>query len=417
MKLRIDNQNFTTSIDNQNFTTIYITINIIIFAIVKEFIKSPWTQYADEIFTIFAIFKIFQEYHKIRENNNVNKLFKVTSITLVVLVIVGLISNMRSKVILNPIPIFIDLFSMIKIPIVFLYVYAIISDKEKEVILNNLKLISKIFISIAFLCGIVNFFKDIGMSYDIRYGIRSYRFIYANPAALNEVLIIAYIIILVTSSKKSRNIFGIMAMLSVIFTLRGIGIGVVGIIIMFNIYFNYKDANEPLKPYKLIPFALGAILLGFNQINEYFITGTSLRALLMKNSIVVFKRFFPFGSGFATYGSDQAYKHYSSLYYEFGYHNIYMLSPEHGYVANDNFWPMIIAQFGIIGCICYIYLVYYQFKIILELRTNKEIKISSIALLSLLFIASLGNAIYTSASGMMIYIILGCIIKMEEGVK
>lgn len=401
----------------QNFTTIYITIIIIILAIVREFIESTWIQYADEMLAIFAIFKIFWRYPKIHKNNNANKLFKVTSITLVILVIVGLISNMVSRVILNTIPISIDLFSMIKLPIVFLYVYGIVSDKEKKVILNNLKLLSKIFIITAFLCGIVNFFADIGMSYDIRYGIRSYTFIYENPAALNEVLIISYIIILVTSSKKSRNIFGIMAMLSIIFTLRAIGIGVVGIIIMFNVYFNHKDANKPLKPYKLIPFALGAILLGFNQINEYFITGTSLRALLMKNSIVIFKRFFPFGSGFATYGSDQAYKHYSSLYYEFGYHKIYMLSPEHGYVANDNFWPMIIAQFGIIGCICYIYLVYYQFKIILQLRTNREIKISAIALLALLFIASLGNAIYTSSSGMMLYIILGCIIKMEEGVK
>lgn len=397
----------------QNFTTLYITITIIIFAVIRTFSDSIWVQYSDEAFAVFSLLCIIWKYPLIHKNSNANKLFKVTLVTLVVLVIVGLISNIVSKVILKPIPIVIDLFGMIKLPLAFLYVYAIVSDKEKKIILNNLKLLAKIFIIIAFLCGIANLFTNIGMSYDIRYGIRSYTFIYKNPAALNEVLIISYAIISVTSSRKANRFFGFMAILSIIFTFRGIGIGVAGLIIMFKIYFYYKDANKPLRPYKLIPFAFVAILLGINQIKEYFITGTSLRALLLKNSIVVFKRFFPLGSGFATYGSDQAYKNYSRLYYEFGYNNIYMLSPEHGYVANDNFWPMIIAQFGAIGFVCYLYLVYCQFKIILNLKANREIKVASISLLALVFIASLGNAIYTSASGMMIYIILGCIIKTE----
>lgn len=394
----------------QNFITIYVTILIITFAILGEYIDSPLIQYADEIFTVFAIIQIIWRYPRLINNNNYNKLFKVTFIVLISLVGIGIISNMLSKAITISTPIFIDLFSIIKLPIVFLYMYAIVKDGEKKTILNNLKIPSELFIIVVFICGILNFFIEIGMSYDIRYGIRSFTFIYANPGALNAALIIAYTIVLVTASNKIKRIVGSMALLSVIFTLRGAGIGVVGIIIMLEIYFYYTDSNKSIKVYKLIPFSILACILGYNQIYEYFISGTSLRALLLKNSIVVFKRFFPLGSGFATYGSDQAFKHYSKLYYEFGYNNIYMLNEQNGYVANDNFWPMIIAQFGIVGILCYAYLVYYQFKMVLKLKTNRYIKISAIALLSLLFIGSLGNAVYTSASGMMVYIVLGCIL-------
>lgn len=402
--------------ENQTFASIYITILVVVFALLREFIKSPLIQYADEIFTLFALSQIIYQYNKIREDEKSNKLFKVTLITLGIIVIVGLISNINSRVTLNIVSIGIDLFSMIKLPIVFLYIYSILSNEEKNTILNNLKSLSEIFIAIAFLFGIVNFFVDIGMSYDIRYGIRSYTFIYNNPGGLNAALIIAYTIVLLTSCEKRKKIIGPMALLTVVFTLRGAGIGVVGIILMLTIYFHYQDPTKVLKPYKLIPFALGGILLGANQIKEYFLLGTSLRSLLLKNALVVYKRFFPLGSGFATYGSDQAFKNYSSLYYEFGYNDIYMLSKDTGYVANDNFWPMIIAQFGTLGLICYLYLVYYQFEMVLALQTNKYVKISSIALLALLFIGSLGNAVYTSASGMLVYIVLGCIISREEGV-
>lgn len=399
----------------QNFITIYISILIITFAILGEYIESPLVQYADEIFAIFAITQIVWRYKRLYRNSEYCKLFKVTIITLGVIVIIGITSNLVSKVIIEPIPILIDLFGVIKLPISFLYVYSIVNDRDKMVILNNLKLPSEVFIIIVFICGVINIFYDMGMSFDIRYGIRSFTFIYNNPGGLNAALVIAYVITFITASKVRKRIIGSMALISIIFTLRGAGIGVVGIIIMFRIYFYYKESNKTLRVYKLIPFAFLAAVLGYNQIFEYFVSGTSLRSLLLRNSFVVFKRFFPFGSGFATYGSDQAFKNYSKLYYEFGYNNIYMLNEQNGYVANDNFWPMIIAQFGILGIIFYSYLVYYQFKMVLRLKRNKYVKVSAIALLSLLFIGSLGNAVYTSASGMMVYIVLGCIILSEKG--
>lgn len=116
----------------QNFITLYVTILIIVFAILGEFIESPLIQYADELFTLFAFSQILLKYNRLHKNYKLNKLFKVTLTTLIVLVIVGLISNVISKVILNPMPIAIDLFGMIKLPIVFLYVYGIVSDKEKK---------------------------------------------------------------------------------------------------------------------------------------------------------------------------------------------------------------------------------------------------------------------------------------------
>lgn len=215
-------------------------------------------------------------------------------------------------------------------------------------------------------------------------------------------------------NKFTRTLFEFLALFTILMTFRGIGVGTVGIIIMLKIYAKKIGFEKPLSVGMMIPMAFGGFLLGYNQVKEYFIGSSSIRSILLKNAVVIMKRYFPLGSGFATYGSDQAFKHYSKLYYEFGYHYIYFLSPDNGAVANDNFWPMVMAQFGFFGLLLYLFLVYKQLQFVLHLKIKDRNKIVSIALLIFLFITSLGNAVYTSASGMLAYIMASLVINNLE---
>jgi hypothetical protein len=70
--------------------------------------------------------------------------------------------------------------------------------------------------------------------------------------------------------------------------------------------------------------------------------------------------YFPFGAGFGTFGGWMSRVYYSPLYYKYGLNRIWGLSPDTGNFINDTFWPHILAELGIIGCIFYL-LIFYQF--------------------------------------------------------
>ena len=75
--------------------------------------------------------------------------------------------------------------------------------------------------------------------------------------------------------------------------------------------------------------------------------------------------YFPLGSGFATFGSDQAARNYSRLYYQYGFNSLFGMNTEDGSFLSDTFWPMAIGQFGWIGSILYILIyvrIFFSFK-------------------------------------------------------
>ncbi|MTB65141.1 hypothetical protein GGG87_09055 [Streptococcus sp. zg-86] len=402
-------------IREQNIVTLYVTTVILVLAAPSAiFNGSVLVQYFDEIFTVFATVQLIFQFQRIKVEKDSFQLAQNSFFVIFGIVILGLVSNSFSRLI-HLSPILIDLLGMIKAPIIFLYCLSLIRKQDKITIQGNLLVIAKFFVTIVFFTSILHLFVDIGMTFDIRYGLRSFRFIYANPGGLNIALFVAYVIIITqVKSKFSRQLFGFFSLVPIILTFRGIGVGTVGIILMLKVYAARGGFNKKLTLKDMIPLGLGGVLLGYGQLKEYFIGSDSIRSILLRNAIVVMTRYFPIGSGFATYGSDQAFKNYSRLYYEFGYHYIYYLSPGNGAVANDNFWPMLIAQFGIIAVFLYLYLLYAQLKYVLTHSLDDKYKVAAIALLSFLFITSLGNAVYTSASGVLAYIMTGLMIIKQE---
>ena len=94
----------------------------------------------------------------------------------------------------------------------------------------------------------------------------------------------------------------------------------------------------------------------------YFGVGKSLdsvpeefmaRAMLYVTSFEIFKDFFPFGSGFASFASHSSGVYYSPLYAKYGIENVKGISKNnYSYIA-DTYYPCL-AQFGIIGVFLYI---------------------------------------------------------------
>lgn len=77
--------------------------------------------------------------------------------------------------------------------------------------------------------------------------------------------------------------------------------------------------------------------------------------MLTIKAFEIARDYFPIGVGFASYASHTAAIAYSPVYYLYGVNSIWELSPNNPHAfLDDTFWPIIVAQSGFIGTICYL---------------------------------------------------------------
>lgn len=395
-------------IRRQSWASLYLSWQISCLAGLNQVLSLPLSEAQDELLAAFSLLGIAWALLAKRLTPQQTTLLWKSSLALGLLVCLGLASNELSQLIAGA-PIAIDAFKIVKLPLVLFYVTCVLRDWEKRSVIANLQVFSRGFILLAFLGGVVNLVMECGLSYDVRYGIRSYKFLYENPAALNEVLLVSLVLIMLSPKRGKLKLWLGLYLATVVMTLRANGLGVSGILL---VALGIKQRGWRLKAKEVAVAGLLALGLGWPQLKEYFFSET-VRSKLLRHSFIVFKDYFPFGSGFATYGSDQAFKHYSPLYTRFGFHHDYALASETGFAMNDNFWPMILAQFGLLGCLCYFYWLCKQFAACWRLTAGVA-QAACLSLQAFLVISSLGNPIFTSASGVMLASVLG--LSCQKGV-
>ena len=394
----------------QNLVTVYLTWQMACFACLNQIFSLPLADSQDELLAIFCLIGIVWVLLTRRLTKEKEWLFLQSCFALGLVESLGIISNGMSDII-GGMPVLVDAFKLVKLPLVLFYVSCVLRPWEKRTLACNLLLVSKAFILLAFLGGLINLVVDVGFSYDLRYGIRSYKFIYENPAALNEVLLASLVLIMLAEKIKGENKHGLrqikfwlcLYLAAVVMTLRAGGIGASGILLLV-LHFEKKGVRLTWR--KGVSAALLALGLGYPQVKEYFFSET-VRSKLLRHSLIVLRDCFPWGSGFATYGSDQAFKHYSPLYVRFGFHHDYALAQETGFAMNDNFWPMLLAQFGLFGAFLYVYWLFVQLGYCVKKAPPGQPRAGALGLVAFFLISSAGNPIFTSASGVFLAIALG----------
>ena len=134
---------------------------------------------------------------------------------------------------------------------------------KNNIRLNSKKIIStaKIIITVIFVFGIVNLLVNTGIADEVRYGLRSYKFIYSHYTYLvyNEVLLYS---ILATEDKRNA-VFKIMSLLSIAATFR-------------------------TKGFITIAFILAYYLLNFAKKKEYHLKIFSNRFILLQSELYAF---------------------------------------------------------------------------------------------------------------------------------
>lgn len=324
-----------------------LVINALLFS--QAIDSATGFSYVDEIAAIIfigcAILKIRKHLYE-----NINPFIGRALVCLTLTVAITLVSNYVSAVNVAAKPILIDLFTCIKFPLTLISAFVVFRDKEEARLIFEIE--AKLLILTLFVFGTFNLFVQIGdFGATGRYGLRSsFQFVFGHPESLNLAVLGA--LLLLVLDPRSNRLWILCALFVMCLSLRSKALGFVAAALFLLMTWN---KNGKLRIYQIIMGLFAAALIGYDQFSYYFTMDGAARNELTRVAFMVASRFFPFGSGFATYGSSVTAdpNYYSSLYYEYGLNTVQGLVPGHSNFLSDTFWPIVLAQFGWIGATCY----------------------------------------------------------------
>lgn len=394
------------------WSAIYLVL--ILFNIISNSI--PFGNYLDEFIALASFTYMILSKKKITKNSSELKII----VGCFLLIMVGILSNILFNYIHEFSIILRDMVGIVKFFLAFLgFLY--IFGKNKNDISRQVITVSKFCIIVIFVFGIISLFIDIGMGESVRYGIRSYRFIfdYYNTLLFVEIYLVATIM----CDKKRNTIYYIAAGISAILTLRTKSLIILILLLAFKLFGAKKDNpiiyGKSIKVLKyIIPVSVLIIFVTRNKIIEYMSFGkyNSIRIGALVEGWDIFKDHFPFGTGFGTYGTNLSYETGSVLYSMYGRINYsVMFDPNFGYATmSDTFWPSIYTQLGIVGFIIFLYCI-YQCVVIVRNRGHysEKNRLAAILILVYLLVTTISEASFTNASGVVSAIMMALLLNMS----
>lgn len=292
------------------------------------------------------------------------------------IIIITLLYNITFELQKSIVAIAIDIVSNFKFLFTYFGIkrYSEMHPDEGENSLKFITLFVNVYVMILAFCAVLNNIADIGMTAEIRYGLKSFAFIYGTPGhVINQM---SYALVILTAShiykKTNNNIWIILSLFVMLSTLKTRAFLLAGVYMALMYFFVLKKKKRLGLEIGII--AVLVVLIGYSQFEYYFLATGILtpRQRFVYGAIELVKEYFPYGTGFATFGSSAASDYYSPLYAQLGFSGLRGLSAGDDRFMNDNYFPMIFAQFGIVVALLFIYLLYRYFRKIVT-----EPKISS----------------------------------------
>ena len=387
----------------------YIVLFILLFfqSVLSE--VSLIFSYSDELFACWGLWVFIQQPIRGKIWQDYPKVMTIIKLSLYV-VIVGWISTMVYRIQPSFNSNLMDCFTLLKIFFIFFLSINLLRKSRFNRIIEAVYGMTSIYIVIGFIFLIISQFVDIGMSFEKRFGFNDFKFINPNPGDYSSILIISLVIFHICSfyTKKALLLMKALTIVLIIFTFRGKSLGFIATYLMVVFFINRYNR---LSKKSLIVLGVLGILGGFFQIRYYFLDNVTPRALFLVNGITTANDYFPLGAGYSTYGSNMAKINYSPLYEKYGFNNIWGMNQEEQQFLNDNFWPMIMGQYGWIGLLMYFGILLIMFKIInLEIK-DSQLKIAGFSIFFLLLYSSVGGPIFVHYIGCASIIVFSLILN------
>lgn len=352
-------------------------------------------------------------------NRKIKRYDLVTFVLILVALAIGVVSNWYSGLNVSLRSIGVDATTQIKVISAFFAVKYFLNDREKQSTLDMFLPIGKLYCIAAFICAIISQFVDIGMTNDKRFGLSSFAFGYTYNFEYITTFLIFFAAFVCTDkmTPRQKGIYYFMTVVAIGLNLKSQALILIFLFVLLLFYFKH---HERLNIFVIAAMIVGIFVLGQYQINTYLTHDGAARQVFNEYAVKTANNYFPFGSGFATYGSAEAAKNYSPLYIQYHFDKHWGMSRDFGPFLNDTYWASVLGQFGWIGAII-MGIVYI--RIFISFTNGKTMRFDLKAFLYATYaqfvIHAIGSGIITSSSGMLgfIAIALASQAEVEEDIS
>lgn len=224
--------------------------------------------------------------------------------------------------------------------------------------------------SAVFLCTVlvINIFTNIlPHFYEFRFFTYAQPLFFGHPTYMGSTCVAIMTLLMgFREEGKSNTAYILMCMLVAFFSLRFKILVFLG---FFVVFMYYEARKRQIGKIIIVVIAVAGIAFSYQQINYYYLENTDFaRSALTLTSYKIANDHFPFGSGFAAFGSYQSGVNYSPIYHKYGIDHIWGITRKEAFFISDNFWPMILGQFGYIGLIFFILFILSLISLINRLK-------------------------------------------------
>lgn len=385
--------------------------------------RIKYLNYWDEITLLIVLFLWVRKgvLRSIKKDN------KSTRLMLVIFLIIGIgmISNIVSAGVQKSyVAIIKDIYAFLKFPMLMILLPQIYQSSQTHI--SKISKICKVIVIITTLFALIGYVYDLGVYvYEPGRMLKTFEFYYRHTTFFVSSYICILIMFIQDSMKKNKGyIFLTCLLLFMSQRTKAFFIIAVTIVLFIvgekniqELYYQLANRIKFKKKYIYIVLVIGVLvawLLGKDKILYHFSYGVSAaRPALYIIGIKIMLDFFPVGSGWGTFATYISGEYYSGIYDMYGISNVIGLERHNYSYVGDVFWPYIYGQFGVFGCVAYIWVVYKLFmNQIVKLKKYDTIVAFGIIWIYALF-ASTAEAYFTNATGVQMAIILKMYIKNE----
>ena len=351
--------------------------------------------YTDEVFCVLCLCGVLIHFR--------HKRLPKFYLYFIALIPLGLLGNLVARVETDPRTIAADVFIFCKPYILLLYMLTTVRESQIKKLYTYLMVVSKAVILIITVHAITALVFGLG-AYNLA---GDYIFVGIFPGTVSMWTNLSLAMIM---SKKNNNRLLYFLLSAFIAIITNSGLGTLSIVGLVTIYFFLEKRRKFRWHYLLLIVPL-CLWVGRNEITDYLMDSEEPRYLLFYYAFLTAFRFFPLGSGFATYASAMASQKYSALYYEY-FNNRYGMSVDMKSFLMDSYYPQVIGQLGLIGTILFVWFMFLLFKNMIWKGSNKYMRNARIYLFATWAIAGLGFG--TSGPwGCIVYLVLGLLYLMD----
>jgi len=372
---------------------------------------------------LVGFFLVWSLYLKLKFKIKLEKIDKIIFFSYVLIVLLGLISSIYYR--LQPIKIvIIDFIIISKFFIVFLSMRIILL---KKVYNYNLKKLTIYFLTSVFVVLLVLILLDetfiIFPTFDHKYfDIGSEELFFGHPSRFAFIIEMIIIILLPSIKKNTWIIFLILLIASIgILSLRSKYFIFIFILMIFILMLKMLNIKK-ISLTKIMLFSSLFIFIGYTLFYEDLMSqflirndgSQGVRGLLLLSGFNISLNNFPLGAGFGSFGSYASTISYSPLYYQYHFDIIPGCMPEKPSFLADNFFAMLLGEFGLFGTGIFLYVFYLLLSILLKAfnrdTINRYYYTSALLALFILFFESFSDSIISQNRGIFIAIYLSFIV-------